>query len=85
MDDVNRVFPDQSPSKNPILLRDLEHRANEVGRMLKDIMPEGVGFAFLMFTFDGGDSGWMTYASNAQRSDMIKALQEMIEKLEGSP
>ena len=83
MDDVNRVFPDQSPSKNPILLQDLERRALEVGVILKGIMPEGVGYAFLMFTF--GDDGWMTYASNAQRADMIKALNEMVEKLEASP
>lgn len=82
MDDVNRVFPDQSPSKNPILLRDLEYRSRKVALVFKDIMPDGVGYAFLMFTF--GDDGWMTYASNAQRSDMIKALREMIEKLEGS-
>ena len=82
MDDVNRVFPDQSPSKNPILLRDLEKRAGEVGRMLKDIMPEGVGFVFLMFTF--GEDGWMTDASNAERGAMIKALNEMVEKLEAS-
>lgn len=83
MDGVNRVFPDDSPSSNPILLRDLEKRATKVARVLKGLMPEGVGYAFLMFTF--GDDGWMTYASNAQRSDMIKALREMIEKLEGSP
>lgn len=83
MDDVNRVFPDQSPSKNPILLQDLEKRAKEVGLILKGIMPEGVGYAFLMFT--SGEDGWMTYASNAQRADMIKALDEMKEKLEASP
>lgn len=83
MDDVNRVFPDQSPSKNPILLQDLEKRAREVGLILKGIMPEGVGYAFLMFTF--GEDGWMTYASNAQRDDMIKSLKEMLEKMEASP
>lgn len=83
MDDPNRIFPDQSPSKNPILLQDLEKRAKEVGLILKGIMPEGVGYAFLMFTF--GENGWMTYASNAQRADMIKALDEMRVKLEASP
>ncbi len=82
MDDVDRVFPDQSPSKNPVLLRDLEERTRKVAIMFKDMMPDGVGYAFLMFTF--GDDGWMTYASNAEREQMIKALQEMIEKMEAS-
>ena len=92
MDDVSSQFPNidapkpdrqDGPADDPILLRDLENRAREVGIMLRGIMPEGVGFAFLMFTF--GDDGWMTYASNAERADMIKALNEMVEKLEADP
>ncbi|MGB5811758.1 MAG: hypothetical protein WBG86_14570, partial [Polyangiales bacterium] len=36
-------------------------------------------FALLMFT--EGSEGWATYASNAQREDMIRALEEMAAKL----
>lgn len=68
------------PSDDPILLQDLEKRAQEVGRMLGPVMPAGVGFCFIMFTFDEG--GWLTYVSNAERSDMIKSLKETLEKLQ---
>lgn len=44
-------------------------------------------FALLAFTVednpaDDPDQGWMTWVSNADRSDMIKALREMADKLE---
>lgn len=39
-----------------------------------------IGFALLMFTM--GEGGWMTWASNADRSDMVASLKEMTAKLE---
>lgn len=36
-------------------------------------------FALTMFT--EGEDGWSTYCSNAEREDMIAALEEMVEKL----
>jgi hypothetical protein len=36
-------------------------------------------FALTMFT--EGEEGWATYCSNAEREDMIKALEEMVENL----
>ena len=40
-----------------------------------------VGFALLMFSF--GEHGEMTWASNAERAEMITALKEFITKNEG--
>ena len=36
-------------------------------------------FALTMFT--EGEGGWATYCSNAEREDMIEALEEMVENL----
>lgn len=62
-----------------------EIKNDEVQAMLKDIgqklhgsMPEGFGFALLMFSF--GEGGATFYISDAQRDDMIKAMQEFIDK-----
>lgn len=38
-----------------------------------------VGFALLLFDFNA--KGHLTYISNAQRDDMVKALQECVESL----
>lgn len=40
-----------------------------------------VGFALLMFSF--GEGAEMTWASNAERAEMITALKEFIAKNEG--
>jgi hypothetical protein len=44
-------------------------------------MPPGAGCAVL--AFDWGDGGFMAYASNAKREDMIRALRELLERFEG--
>lgn len=46
---------------------------------IKANVPEGCGFALLVFRFDGKEA---TYGSNAQRPDMIKALRETADRLE---
>lgn len=57
----------------------LEYTAREVGRRLSAEMPEGVGFALLVFDFgEGGNLAWM---SNGRREDMIKAVKEWLEKV----
>lgn len=50
-----------------------------IGRAIKE-SGGGYGFALLMFSF--GDDPEMTWISNAERPDMIKALKEFIEKSE---
>lgn len=62
--------------------RALEADARDIGRTIQACLPKGVGFALLLFDF--GPGGTMSWLSNAQRADMIRALREMIVRLEGS-
>jgi hypothetical protein len=55
-----------------------EAMLNEIGKMLRDACPKGYGFSLLIFSFGAG--GNMFYTSNAQREDMIRAMQEFITK-----
>lgn len=58
----------------------LEAKCQQLAGLIGHDMPKEVGFALLLFNF--GEGGFMTYCSNAKRNDMIKALKEMIQKLE---
>jgi hypothetical protein len=53
----------------------------EMRRLAKKIQKEipGLGFALLVFEFN--DSGMSNYISNAERQDMIKALEETVFRL----
>lgn len=50
---------------------DLQNAARELERRFP-----GLGFALLVFEFDPGDG--LTYISNAQRPDIVKAMQQWI-------
>lgn len=58
----------------------LEAFNTNLAREIKGRLPPGTGFALL--TFDLGDGGAMTYASSGDRQDMIRAMRELIGKLE---
>lgn len=60
-------------------LEELEARAREVGTAVHRCTPPGVGFAVLLFEHGGGQ---MTYVSNSNRADMIRALRECATTLE---
>lgn len=49
----------------------------ELGRMIKNKIP-GLGFAILVFEFH--KPGISNYISNAQRADMIKAMEETLKR-----
>lgn len=55
-----------------------EKMLREIGQMLREVCPAGFGFSLLVFSF--GEGGNMFYTSNAQREDMIRAMQEFIQK-----
>jgi hypothetical protein len=61
----------------------MEHDARELGKRVDSFVnsqrDEKIGFAVLLFSFDGKES---TYVSNAQREDMIKYLRECADRLE---
>ncbi len=53
-----------------------------IGQLLKEMLPQGVGFALLTFEFN--NPGLANYISSAQREDMIKALRECADRIEGN-
>lgn len=42
-----------------------------------------IGFTLLIFEFGQADNGRVNYISNAERSDMLKAMKEFIARAEG--
>ena len=65
-----------------ILKEKLEFSARAIAMAIDEQLEEWagtkVGFALLIFDF--GEDGNLAWVSNAEREDMIKALQEFIEK-----
>lgn len=59
----------------------VEFALREVAEFAKTRMPLGMGFTLLMFDF--GEGGNMFYISNAQREDVLKSMQEFIDKNKG--
>jgi len=59
-------------------LPQLEEHARVIANKIADALPEGVGFALLIFDF--GAHGHLTWLSNAERQDMIRALHEFMQK-----
>lgn len=60
-----------------------EKEANEnlqkIANFVKENLPEGMGFVVLAFDFN--TAGRMMYVSNANREDVIKAMDEFKEKI----
>lgn len=56
----------------------VEFALREVAEYAKTRMPMGLGFTLLMFDF--GEGGNMFYISNAQREDVLKSMEEFLEK-----
>ncbi len=54
------------------------HEMRELANMIDEKI-EGLGFALIVFPFNpDGQKGISNYISNAQREDMIKALEETL-------
>jgi len=72
---------------NPSTLRKLEAHARSLGRTLDNSLnpPDPAmggqsrkyGFALLLFSFDGPELTWL---SNGEREDMIRLLEEILQK-----
>lgn len=74
--EVHRPAPaDETPQDER---RALEEANRLIADMVSDLLPEGVGFALMLFHF--GEGGFMSYVSNARREDMIRALEEQLER-----
>lgn len=66
----------------------LEASTAAIGRMLKPIIADahrdaGAGgqWGFALVMFDFGPGGYLAYASDGQRGDMIKALKELLDHM----
>lgn len=58
----------------------LEGVVAKQARELRARLPQGVGFALVLFDF--GETGSMAYASNGERSGLKAMLRELADKLE---
>jgi hypothetical protein len=56
--------------------------AQSIGGIIGGTLPEGMGFALLIFDLEGGGDKRMNYISNAERATMITALKELIANFE---
>lgn len=59
---------------------ELEAYARQIAEALSEALPEGLGFALLLFNF--GEGGNLAWISNARREDMVRALREQLARLE---
>jgi hypothetical protein len=69
-------------SEQQAMRAQLERRARDLAKVIDSGLPDGIGFALLLFDMVPPGvtepDGWMTWISNSQRSDMLKALVEMV-------
>jgi hypothetical protein len=66
------------PDKMEVRDVEAERALNEIGKLLRKMCPKGYGFSLLLFTF--GEGGNLFYTSNSRREDMIRTMQEFIQK-----
>ena len=70
------------PSNMAKLVR-MEKVNREVGALIgESIKQSGGNYGFALFMFSFGDESEMTWISNAEREDMVKALKEFIETVD---
>ncbi len=76
-----------SPDAKALTPQQQLERLETVARAVADeIRPmfDAAGAGFAVLGFDFAEGGWATYASNAKREDMVKALREMADHLEAN-
>lgn len=61
----------------------MEAALKDLGAFIGQGLPKGVGFSLLLFNF--GEGGSTFYTSNANRQDVIKAMEEFIAKHKKKP
>ncbi len=59
---------------------EVEETLKELGKTIGEGLPKGFGFSLLLFSI--GENGSTFYISNCNREDVIKGMQEFIEKQE---
>ena len=60
---------------------EIEKQLKEIGGSIAKSLPEGWGFTLFIFSF--GEGGSTFYLSNAERGDMMQALEEFMDRQAG--
>lgn len=60
----------------------VKSKMQKIAKKVDEELPNGYGFVVLAFNFGEGPDNEMMYVSNANREDIVKAMQEWIEKTE---
>lgn len=58
----------------------MEAHSRAIAEAIAESLPEGIGFALLLFDF--GEGGNLAWISNANREDMVRALREQLARFE---
>lgn len=58
----------------------IKRKMQTIAKKVDDELPEGFGFCVLVFPFGDRPDSQLMYASNADRLDIVKAMEEWIEK-----
>lgn len=58
----------------------VKKRMNTIAKKVDDELPEGYGFCVLAFSFGDAEGRQLMYVANADRLDIVKAMEEWIEK-----
>lgn len=58
----------------------IEEQTRQIAQDLRAGLPPGIGFALVLFHF--GPGGFLSYAANADRGDFVKALRELLAKID---
>jgi hypothetical protein len=58
----------------------IEARLKDIGNRLRGAVSEVPGYGFALLIFNFGEGGNMFYTSNANREDIIRAMEEFIAK-----
>ena len=58
----------------------VKSKMQRIARKVDEELPSGYGFAVLVFNFGEGKDNEIMYVSNADRQDIVKAMEEWIEK-----
>lgn len=60
----------------------IKSRMQIIAKKVKEELPDGFGFVVLAFKFN--EKGEIIYVSNANREDVVKSMEEFIEKTDNS-
>lgn len=66
------------PMRYEVRNPEIEGKLRRIASNIDSNLPSGYGFTLMIYSF--GPGGSMFYASNANREDMIRAMQEFIAK-----